>query len=155
MRGPGRGGDSRVVVGRCSDAIVDGLVDLGVGRFHGLGCQLLEVVAGAGEQVAVDPAAGEQLLVRALVDHVAPVHDDDAIGELERRAPVRDQDRGAPDEQAAQGLVDLGLDARVDRRGRVVEQQDAGIARAVRGRARCAAVVRPESVSPCSPTTVS
>ena len=40
------------------------------------------------------------------------------------RTPVRDQDRGAVRHDPAQGGVDLLLDAAVDRRGGVVEQED-------------------------------
>ena len=44
----------------------------------------------------------------------------------ERRAAVRDQQRGAPGHDLAQRGMDLRLDPRVDRRGGVVQEQDAG-----------------------------
>ena len=72
-------------------------------------------------------AARRQLLVRARVDDLAVVDHDDAIGERQRRAPVRDEQRRARAGDPAQRRVDLLLDPRVDRRRRVVEQQDLGI----------------------------
>ena len=59
-----------------------------------------------------------------LSSDAALVDDDDAVGERERRPPVRDQDRRARAGDPPQRRVDLLLDAGVDRRGRVVEQQD-------------------------------
>ena len=79
---------------------------------------------GTREQHAVERAALPQLLVRAGVEHRALVDDDDAVGERQRRPPVRDQDRRARAGDAPQRRVDLLLDARVDRRRRVVEQED-------------------------------
>ena len=87
----------------------------------------LGVVARAGEEHAIERAALPQLLVRTAVEHAALVDDDDAIGERQRRPAVRDQDRRAAGGDAAQRRVDLLLDPRVDRRGRVVEQQDARV----------------------------
>ena len=84
----------------------------------------LGVVARPREQQAVELAARGQLFVRARVDDLALVDDDDAIGERQRRAPVRDEQRGARARDPAQRRVDLLLDAGVDRRRRVVEQQD-------------------------------
>ena len=78
----------------------------------------------ARQQHAVERAARPQLVVRARVEHRALVDHDDAIGQRERRLPVRDEDRRAGARDAAQGRVDLLLDPRVDRRRRVVEQED-------------------------------
>ena len=62
--------------------------------------------------------------MRAVLDRVAVLHHDDAVGEAQRRPPVRDEDRRAVLHHLAQRRVDLLLDARVDRRCRVVEHQD-------------------------------
>ncbi len=99
-------------------------VDLLVVAFGLGGVDSFGVAARSGEQHPVEVAALPQLVVRAGVEHRALVHDDDAIGERERRAPVRDEDRRARARDLAQRRVDLLFDARVDRRGRVVEEQD-------------------------------
>ena len=115
----------------------------------------LDVVTRSGEQVAVHAAAGDQLVVRTLVDHVAVVHDDDAIRELERGAPVRDEDRGAADEDPAQRVVDLRLDPRVDRpRSRRRAGGSAGRSRAL-GQGRCAGAGRRRASGPARRRSVS
>ncbi len=108
-----------------------------VGRGRGAGVVLvvselawvdsLGVVAGAGQQQPVQRAARLQFLVRALGDKPALVEHRDPVGEPQRRAPVRDQQRGPARHDPVQGLVDLGLHPRVDRRGCVVENQDARV----------------------------
>ena len=70
----------------------------------------------------------EQLPVGALLEHFASVHDDDAVGVSHGREPVGDDERGAPAQDAAQPLLDEHLGARVDRRGRLVEDEDRGVA---------------------------
>ncbi len=87
----------------------------------------LGIVVGPGDQVAVQRAAGLQLRVGARVDETALVEDGDPVGELEGGAPVRDEQGGPAGHDLLEPPVDLGFDPRVDRRGRVVEDQDARI----------------------------
>ena len=63
----------------------------------------------------------------ALLDDEAVVQDDDPAGLADRRQAVRDDDRGAAGEQAAQALLDRRLGVEVDVRGGLVEDQDAGV----------------------------
>ena len=62
--------------------------------------------------------------MRALVYQPSRIQDGDPVGELERRAAVRDQQRGAPGHHLAQGRVDLRLDPRIDGGGGVVQHED-------------------------------
>ena len=87
----------------------------------------LGVFAGPREQRPVAPRGGHELLVRAVLDRVAVLHHDDPLGEAQRGTAVRDQDRGAVLHDLAQRRVDLLLGARVDRRRRVVEDENARI----------------------------
>ncbi len=65
--------------------------------------------------------------MRALVGHATAVDDDDAVGQAQGRPPVRDEQRRAPAHQRPQRRVDLLLRLRVDRRGRVVEDENARV----------------------------
>ena len=65
--------------------------------------------------------------MRALLDDHTVLEDDDQVGVADRRQPVRDHERGAVGEQRAERALDPPLRADVDRRGRLVEDQDAGI----------------------------
>ena len=98
-----------------------------VGRGRRPTSSALAVVAGAGEQRAVQRRARQQLLVGALVGHPAVVDDDDAVGQAQGRAPVGDQQRRAALHERAQRGVDLLLGLRVDRGGGVVEDQHARV----------------------------
>ena len=51
----------------------------------------------------------------------------DLAGQRDRAQPVGDDERGAPGHRLAQRLLDRLLGARVDRRGRVVEDEDARV----------------------------
>ena len=82
------------------------------------------VVAGPGEQLAEKRAALLQLVLGADVDHPAAVQHRDAVGQRERGAAVRDEQCRTSPHDLAQRVVDLRLDTRVDRAGRVVQQQD-------------------------------
>ena len=64
---------------------------------------------------------------RALGHHPSGVEHDDAVGQAQRRAAVGDEDRRAVGHQLPQGVVDGLLGRRVDRRGGVVEHQDARV----------------------------
>ena len=44
-------------------------------------------------QARVQPAAGEELVVRALLDHLSVLEHDDEVGVADRRQPVRDDER--------------------------------------------------------------
>ena len=57
----------------------------------------------------------------------AGVQDHDPVGQVQRGPAVRDDQRGPALHHRAQGGVDLGLQARVDGRGRVVEHQQPGV----------------------------
>jgi hypothetical protein len=75
----------------------------------------------------VGAGALEQLAVRAALDDAAVVHDQDLVGVHDGGETVRDDQRGV----AAGDAVQLGLDRflrfRVERRGRLVEDQDARV----------------------------
>ena len=94
----------------------------GLGGFDGL--EPFRVAARPREQHPVERAARPELVVRSGVEHRAVVDHDDAVGQRERRAAVRDEDGRARAGDPAERRVDLLLDAGVDRGGRVVEQQD-------------------------------
>ncbi len=81
----------------------------------------------AREEGAIGGAALLQLVVGALVEHAAVVDHHDAVGESQRRAAVGHEQGGATLHQLVERSVDLVLDAGVDRRGGVVEDQDARV----------------------------
>ena len=95
---------------------LDGVADL-------LGVVFLE----PREQRPVERTARHELVVRALLDDASRVEHDDPIGEMQRRATMRDEQRRATRHDAAQRVVDGGLDTRVDGAGRVVEDEDARV----------------------------
>ena len=64
-----------------------------------------------------------QVGVRALVDDVAVVEHDDAIGKMQRRHAVRDQQGGSVGEHGTQVVVDRFLGPRVDRTRGVIEDE--------------------------------
>ena len=61
----------------------------------------------------------------ARLDDHAVVEHDRAIGDLDRREPLRRDQDGAPGECGAEVLDEMALGLRVDRRHRVVEHDDA------------------------------
>ena len=65
--------------------------------------------------------------MRAARRDAAVVEDDDLVGERDRREAVGDDDRRPAAHRLAQAVADLRLGRRVDRRGRVVEDQDARV----------------------------
>ena len=70
----------------------------------------------------------EQLGVRAARGDPAVLEHDDLVGERDRREPVRDHERRPPGHHLAQRDLDRLLGRRVDRRRRVVEDQDPRVA---------------------------
>ena len=62
--------------------------------------------------------------MRALLDDLAVLQHDDQVGVADRGEAVCDHERGAAGEERAQRALDLPLGADVDRRGRLVEDQD-------------------------------
>ena len=65
--------------------------------------------------------------MRALLDDPAVLEHDDQVGVADRREPVRDDERGAAGEETTERPLDLALGADVDRRGGLVEDQDARV----------------------------
>ena len=78
---------------------------------------------GPGQQQPIQRTPFLQLRRRPDVDDPAAIEHRDPVGQLQRRAAVGDQQRGAVGHHPPQRRVDLGLDARVDGRGRVVEHE--------------------------------
>ena len=72
----------------------------------------------------VQRRARQQLVVRAVRDHLAVLEHDDLVGERDRREPVGDHERRAARHHLAQRLLDRLLGRRVDGGGGVVEDQD-------------------------------
>jgi hypothetical protein len=79
--------------------------------------------------VAVHVACLEQVVVRAARRDPTPVDDHDFVREGNRRETVRDDQRRSPLHRLTQAESDARLGARVHRRGRVVEDQDARVDR--------------------------
>jgi len=67
--------------------------------------------------------------MRALLAYLAVVEDDDAVGALDGREAVRDDDGRAVEHDALDGLLDELLGLGVDGAGRLVEDQDRRIER--------------------------
>ena len=63
----------------------------------------------------------------ALLDDAAVLEHDDQVGVADRRQAVGDDERRAVGEQHAERALDLPLGADVDRRGRLVEDEDARV----------------------------
>src|SRR5947209_449916 len=61
------------------------------------------------------------------LDDTAAVEDADKIGIDDRRQPVRNHDRRTTAHQRSQGGLYLALALGIERRGRLVEQQDRGV----------------------------
>src|SRR5262249_12064516 len=78
-------------------------------------------------ELRVEAARRDELVVPAALDDAATVDDEDDIGVADRREPVRDDHAGPGGQERAQRLLDGQLGARVDVRGRLVEDEDARI----------------------------
>ena len=74
----------------------------------------------------VEPAGGEELGVRALLDHAAVVEHEDQVGVADGGEPVRDHERRTPLEGRVERLLDRGLGLAVEVGGRLVEDDDRG-----------------------------
>ena len=86
---------------------------------------------GGGRPVAVQRAVAaverDQLLVRALLDDLTVLEDDDQVGAPDRRETMGDDERRPPGQQAAQAELDPPLGADVDARRRLVQDEDARV----------------------------
>src|ERR1022692_2381119 len=82
-----------------------------------------EAVAPAGVQSGVLAVAGEQLPGRAVLHDTAVVDDQHPVGDFDGGQPVRDDQRGAPGQDGAQGLLHEPLARDVEQRGGLVEYQ--------------------------------
>jgi len=90
---------------------------------------------GGGDEVAVllmpkllvGGAAGQQVAVRAEVEDAALVEHQDGIAIGQRGQPVGDDDHGAAVRHLGEVGVDQGLAFRVERTGRLIEDQDARV----------------------------
>ena len=106
-------------------------------------------------QHGVLAVARQQLGVRARLDQAARVHDDDAIGFLDRRQPVRDDERRAVLASAASSCSWIWRSSSVSSADVASSRIRIGVlrsnARAIAMRWRCP----PDSSVPRSPTTVS
>src|SRR5690349_463808 len=60
-------------------------------------------------QLPVNATRGEKLLVRAALAQMALVHDQDAIGALDSRKPMRDDDRRAAFDEMIERLANAAL----------------------------------------------
>src|SRR3954454_2808122 len=70
-------------------------------------------------------AAGNQLVVRPVLDDASMLDDDDAVGAAHRREAVRDDDGRHSARQLEEARVDLRFAAEVERRSGLVEDQHA------------------------------
>src|SRR5579871_5516033 len=73
----------------------------------------------------VDAAHAEELVVCALLADLPFVHDDDLVCALDRRKPVRDDDRGPAFEQRLRGTRDQLLTFSIDGGGGFVQNENA------------------------------
>ena len=91
------------------------------------GADRFVVVLPADDELPVQRAALLELFVGTAVGDPAAVQDHDPVGQVQRGPAVRDDQRGPALHHRAQRGMDLGLQARVDGRGRVVEHQQPGV----------------------------
>ena len=75
-------------------------------------------------ELAVEAVLREQLVVRALLDDPAVVEHDDQVGVPHGREAVGDHERRPAHHQLVERVEDHGLGPRVDRRRRLVEDED-------------------------------
>src|SRR5271157_2574098 len=80
-------------------------------------------------QAAVERGGASELVVGAGGDDATVVHQDDAVGELDRAQAVRDEEGRAALGELFDGLADQGLVLDVHGAGGLVEDQDRGIAK--------------------------
>jgi hypothetical protein len=82
----------------------------------------------AGDQAGIGAAGGEEGLVAPGLDDRPVIEDDDPIGALDGAEAVGDDDGGAPGLELLERLLDQVLALRVEGRGRLVEEEDLGVA---------------------------
>src|SRR6266853_1619764 len=80
-------------------------------------------------QLVVNPALGQQLLVRSHLADLAFVHHDDLVGALDGREPVGDDQRRPPFYHAVERVAHPKLGLRIHARSRLVENQNLRIMR--------------------------
>ena len=107
-----------------------------------------------GPHMGVHPAPGEQLTMATALDDAPAFHDQDLIGIDDRGQPVRDGERGAAGRNAAEFRLNRLLRFGIERRSRLVENQDPGVLQQ-RPRNRTLCFSPPESFKPRSPTIAS
>jgi len=78
-------------------------------------------------QMVVEPALGQQFLVRASLNDLPVVDDQDPVRLADRAQPVGDDETGSSFHQAQHRLLDLLFRARVHAARGLVKDQDAGI----------------------------
>src|SRR5574341_1990920 len=78
-------------------------------------------------ELGVDAVARDELGVAAALDDAAPLEHDDAVGALDGREAVRDNDGGAPAHQGVERRLHLALGLGVERGGGLVEDQHRGV----------------------------
>ena len=100
---------------------------------HGFGCHNASlalrdhVLELAVVERGIEPAAREQLAVRALLDDIAVAHDEDAVGIADGAQAVRDDKARAAAHEVVHRLLNELLGAGVDRAGRLVEDEDGSV----------------------------
>jgi hypothetical protein len=89
-------------------------------------CRLLRIDAlfRGRDQFREHPPAADQFLIRPHLDNPPLVEDQDAVGAAQRAQPVGDEDRGAVGIAHSQGALHQPLADVVQRRRRLVENQD-------------------------------
>ena len=61
--------------------------------------------------------------MRSLLDDITVAHHEDEVGVSNRREAVRHDERGAALHHAVEGMLDVKLGARIDGRGRLIEDE--------------------------------
>ena len=90
--------------------------------FRGRGVAELAAV-----EVGVEAALRDEGVVRAALDDLALVHDEDQVGVADGRQAMRDDEGRAAGEQLLQRCLDELLAARVDAGGGLVQDEDARV----------------------------
>src|SRR5712691_3381500 len=109
-------GDTQMPLGAERGRLFDLMLDLALGFGRGL---LLAL-----PHVGVEAVARQKLSMAAALDDAAAVEHDDLVGVDDGRQPVGDHHGGAAAAHLFQRALDLLLGARVERAGRLIEQQD-------------------------------
>ena len=79
-------------------------------------------------EVGIEPLPLQKLHVRPPLDDPPAVHHHDQVAVEHRREPMRDDQRGAAAREPVEGVADQRLALGVERRGRLVEEQDRRVA---------------------------